>query len=99
MKEKIQIIELIRTKKYADAEDLVNLLLKKGHIDHELFFLSGVIKANQKKYIEAKNLLEKFLQKSNEHFDGNLNLVASFLKSEQKEKKSGNASRGGQSNK
>ncbi len=31
--------------------------------------------------------------------DGNLNLVASFLKSEQKEKKSGNASRGGQSNK
>lgn len=78
MKEKIQIIELIRTKKYADAEDLVNLLLKKGHIDHELFFLSGVIKANQKKYIEAKNLLEKFLQKSNEHFDGNLNLAGCY---------------------
>jgi tetratricopeptide (TPR) repeat protein len=78
MKEKIQIIELIRTKKYTEAENLINVTLKKGHIDHELFFLSGIIKANQKKYIEAKDLLEKFLQNSNDHFDGNLNLAGCY---------------------
>ena len=78
MKKKMQIIKLIQTKKYAEAENLINEILKKGHIDNELFFLSGVIKANQKKYLEAKSLLEKFLQKSNEHFDGNLNLAGCY---------------------
>jgi len=78
MKEKMQIIKLIQAKKYAEAENLINEVLKKGHIDNELFFLSGVIKANQKNYIEAKSLLEKFLQKSNEHFDGNLNLAGCY---------------------
>ena len=78
MKKKMQIIKLIQSKKYAEAEYLINEILKKGHIDNELFFLSGVIKANQKKYLEAKSLLEKFLQKSNEHFDGNLNLAGCY---------------------
>ena len=78
MKEKKQIINLIQTKKYAEAESLINLLIKDGHVDHELSFLSGVIKANQKKYIEAKSLFKKFLQNSDEHFDGNLNLAGCY---------------------
>ena len=39
MKEKMQIIELIQAKKYAEAENLIKEVLKKGHVDNELFFL------------------------------------------------------------
>lgn len=78
MKEKIEIIKLIRTKKYVEAENLINLIIKNGQIDNELIFLQGIIKANQKKYIEAKNLLEKFLQNESDHFDGNFNLAGCY---------------------
>ena len=78
MKEKIEIIKLIRTKKYVEAENLINSIIKNGQIDNELIFLQGIIKANQKKYIEAKNLLEKFLQNESDHFDGNFNLAGCY---------------------
>ena len=78
MKEKIEIIKLIQTKKYVEAENLINSIIKNGQIDNELIFLQGIIKANQKKYIEAKNLLEKFLQNSSDHFDGNFNLAGCY---------------------
>lgn len=78
MKEKIEIIKLIRTKKYVEAENLINSIIKNGQIDNELIFLQGIIKANQKKYIEAKNLLKKFLQNESDHFDGNFNLAGCY---------------------
>ena len=78
MKEKIEIIKLMQTKKYVEAENLINSIIKNGQIDNELIFLQGIIKANQKKYIEAKNLLEKFLQNSSDHFDGNFNLAGCY---------------------
>jgi len=78
MKEKIEIIKLIQTKKYVEAENLINSIIKNGQIDNELIFLQGIIKANQKKYIKAKNLLEKFLQNSSDHFDGNFNLAGCY---------------------
>ena len=78
MKEKIEIIKLIQTEKYVEAENLINSIIKNGKINNELIFLQGIIKANQKKYIEAKNLLEKFLQNSSDHFDGNFNLAGCY---------------------
>ena len=78
MKEKIEIMKLIQTKKYVEAENLINLILKNGQIDNELIFLQGIIKANRKKYIEAKCLFEKFLQNSSDHFDGNFNLAGCY---------------------
>jgi len=78
MKKKIEIINLIQTKKYVEAENLINSIIKNGQIDNELIFLQGIIKANQKKYIEAKNLLKKFLQNSSDHFDGNFNLAGCY---------------------
>ena len=78
MKKKIEIINLIQTKKYVEAENLINSIIKNGQIDNELIFLQGIIKANQKKYIKAKNLLEKFLQNSSDHFDGNFNLAGCY---------------------
>jgi tetratricopeptide (TPR) repeat protein len=73
-----KIIKLIQEKKYIEAEKIINSL--KGEIikNKELLFLQGIIKANQKKFIEAKNLFEKFLQNSNEHFNGNLNLAGCY---------------------
>lgn len=78
MKKKIEIINLIQTEKYVEAENLINSIIKNGQIDNELIFLQGIIKANQKKYIEAKNLLKKFLQNSSDHFDGNFNLAGCY---------------------
>ena len=78
MKEKVEIIKLIQKKKYTDAEYLINSAQKEGKLDNELVFLQGVIKANQKKYLEAKSLFEKFLQFSNDHFDGNFNLAGCY---------------------
>jgi len=78
MREKEKIIKLIQEKKYIEADKVINSL--KGEIlkDNELLFLQGIIKANQKKFTEAKSLFEKFLQKSNEHFDANLNLAGCY---------------------
>ena len=78
MKKKIEIINLIQTKKYVEAENLINSIIKNGQIDNELIFLQGIIKANQKKYIEAKNHLKKFLKNSSDHFDGNFNLAGCY---------------------
>ena len=78
MKQKIEIIKLIQKKKYLDAENLINSIKKNSQIDNELIFLQGIIKANQKNYIEAKNLFEKFLQNSSDHFDGNFNLAGCY---------------------
>ena len=78
MKAKVEIIKLIQSKKYVEAENLINSSQKEDQLDNELIFLQGIIKANQKKYMEAKNLFKKFLQSSNDHFDGNFNLAGCY---------------------
>ena len=44
--------------KYVEAENLINSSQKEDQLDNELIFLQGIIKANQKKYMEAKNLFK-----------------------------------------
>ena len=78
MKIKVEIIKLIQSKKYVEAENLINSTQKEDQLDNELIFLQGIIKANQKKYMEAKNLFKKFIQFSNDHFDGNFNLAGCY---------------------
>ena len=64
MKEKAKIKKLIQEKKYFEAENLINSVINKIPKDNEFNFLHGIIKANQKKYIQTKNLFEKFLTDS-----------------------------------
>ena len=78
MKEKNQIIKLIQEKQYLDAENVIKSLRIENREDNELNFLCGIIKANQKKYVEAKDLFEKFIIKANDHYDGNLNLAGCY---------------------
>ena len=40
--------------------------------------VSDIIKANQKRFIEAAKLFEKFLAHTKDHFDGNLNLAGCY---------------------
>ena len=50
MKEKIEIIKLIQTKKYVEAENLINSIIKNGQIDSELI---SYFKEYNKKYIQS----------------------------------------------
>lgn len=78
MKQIQRVVDLISQKKFFEADDLTKILLNKDQNNQDLIFLSGVIKANQKKFTEAAKLFEKFLAHTKDHFDGNLNLAGCY---------------------
>ena len=78
MKQIKKIIDLICQKNFFEAEDLIKTSLKKDQNNQDLIFLGGIIKANQKRFIEAAKLFEKFLAHTKDHFDGNLNLAGCY---------------------
>lgn len=70
-----KIIELINQKKFIEAENIIKYQSNKSN---QIFFLDGVIKANQSKFKEAIKLFELFLNQDKNHFDANLNLAGCY---------------------